>query len=199
MLIVYGEDTVFHMMGFLLIFMPIGARFSVDRYLRRPLDLHDGNSSHKGSGWALRLLQIQMCVILASSGIHKLNSPQWLSGDALYYVAHLDEFYPHFPVPQFLTNSLPLLRALTWFSLTVELLAPLLIWFKASRRTALLAIVVLHLSIEYTMKLGLFEWIMLVGWLSHAQYSDLQGLRTLSRSVTNMFRQRRTSSTSSSA
>ena len=43
--------------------------------------------------------------------------------------------------------------------------------------TALVAIIGLHLAIEYVMSLYLFEWVMIAGWLSHTQPHDYRWLR----------------------
>ena len=128
-------------------------------------------------GWGLRLVQIEICVVLWSAGVEKLQGGMWWGGTAMYYVMHLDDFFGHLWVPQVAQNSLVVSRFLTWTSLWIEVGAPMLIWFKETRRPALIAIVLLHLGIEYMMNLFLFEWIMLAGWLTHANKSDWEWLK----------------------
>lgn len=170
-LITDGEDIVFRLLCFFLLFMPLADHFSLDsRLFPRKQD------APPRSGWALRLLQIQMCVILASAGLEKLGGGHWWSGNAMYYVMKLDDFYGHYPVPSFIEESVWAARFMTWAALWTELLVPLLIWFKETRKYALIAAIGLHLGIEYMMNLFLFEWVMIVGWLSHAQWSELQWL-----------------------
>lgn len=69
-------------------------------------------------------------------------------------------------------------RPLSWLALCIELCAPILLWFAETRRAALAAVVALHLGIEYAMNLLLFEWVMPIGWISHAQPEDLSWLRS---------------------
>jgi hypothetical protein len=63
-----------------------------------------------------------------------------------------------------------------------------LLWFQETRRAALVAIVALHIGIEYMMNLVLFEWVMLVGWIAHGQPADLAWLRTRGRAFAQLFR-----------
>lgn len=173
-LITDGEDTVFRVMGFLLLFMPVADRWSIDAKLfpRAP----DAPARH---GWALRMLQVQMFMILWAAGLEKLAGGSWWSGAAMYYVMHLNDFYGHFPVPTFLEETVWLQRALTWVSLWIELLGPPLCFFKETRRYALLAVIGLHLGIEYMMNVFLFEWVMIAGWLSFMLWDDVDWLKGL--------------------
>lgn len=173
-MIIDGEDIVFRLFAFFLVFMPLSQRFSVDAVLRRKFGRPEPTAS---SGWALRMLQIQMCLILWSAGLEKLGGADWWSGDAMYYVTQLDDLYGHWPVPDFVSQSLWLLRIATWTALLVELLAPVFVWFEETRRAALLVIVLLHFAMEYMMNLFLFEWIMIVGWASHARWEELVWIR----------------------
>ena len=176
-LIIDGEDIVFRLMVFFLIFIPAASDvWSVDAWWRKKrgqtqLPVRDG--------WGIRLVQIEVCLILWSAGVEKLQGGMWWGGTAMYYIMHLDDFYFHYPIPQFLQNSLWVSRIMTWASLWIEVGAPMLIWFKETRRPALIAIVMLHLGIEYMMNLFLFEWIMLAGWLMHANKSDLEWIKSL--------------------
>ncbi len=175
-LIIDGEDIVFRLMMFFLTFLPATDVWSVKAWLNKrrgktTLPVRDG--------WALRLIQIQMCIVLFSAGLEKLNGGMWWGGTAMYYVMHLDDFFGHFWVPEFLRSNLWASRLLTWASLWIEVGGPILIWFKETRRFALIAIIALHLGIEYMMNLYLFEWIMIVGWLAHANRSDWEWLKAI--------------------
>lgn len=174
-LIIDGEDIVFRLLTFFLIFIPAASDvWSFDAWLRRKrgqteLPVRDG--------WGIRLIQIEMCLVLWAAGVEKLQGGMWWGGTAMYYVMHLDDFFFHYPVPQFLQNSLLLSRVMTWASLWIEVGAPILIWFKETRRPALIAIILLHIGIEYMMNLFLFELVMIAGWLMHANRSDWEWLK----------------------
>jgi hypothetical protein len=58
--------------------------------------------------------------------------------------------------------------------LLLEWLLPLALWLPRTRKAALLIGILFHLSIDYTMNLFLFHWLMIVGLLSFAEFGDLQ-------------------------
>ncbi|MEA5536401.1 HTTM domain-containing protein [Crocosphaera sp. XPORK-15E] len=169
-----AEDNLFRLMGFFLIFMPIGAYYSVDSWLKtRKKIAHNFTSST----WALRLLQIQICLIYLSTAWEKMKGEDWINGTAIYYVSRLDDVFGHFPIPDFLFTSLSLIKYMTWLVIVVELFIPIALWFKETRRFALFLAFGLHLSIEYAMNLFLFQWLMIVGLLSFTEPKDYQLLK----------------------
>lgn len=185
-----AEDTVFRLAGFFLILMPAGACWSLDAWLLR-LRIGDcglRNDSHdtirdpqsairnRGPAWALRLLQIQMCVVFLSAGLSKLFSPAWQDGTAMYYVSRLTDYFGRFPTPGFLWETPWIVRLITWGVIAVELTIPILIWWKPARLWALAALLVFHLANEYTMHLFLFHWIMLTGWAAFLTGDDLDAM-----------------------
>ncbi len=171
-LILDGEDAVFRLLGFYLLFMPGGRAWSLDNVLfRRSADV-----CPLAPAWPLRLLQLQMVVIFISAALFKLGGSAWLDGTALSYVGRLDDTFGRFPVPHLLFQTPLLARLMTWSVIAVELFAPLLLWFKETRRWALLVIVCFHLANEYAMLLFLFHWIMLVGWTTFLTSEDLGAL-----------------------
>lgn len=176
-----GEDTVFRLMAGLLIFMPCGARWSLDAWLARRMTKIAPAAT--GPAWALKLLQVQMAIIFFDAFFMKMQGVAWQDGTALYYVARLDEFMPRFPLPRALFDSLWSVKLLTWGTLLLELTVPLLIWFRETRRPALLAAITFHLACDYSMHLFLFHWIMLTGWLAFVRPEDWQMFRA--RSATN--------------
>jgi hypothetical protein len=56
--------------------------------------------------------------------------------------------------------------ALTWGALGLETLLPLVLWYRPIRSWAILAGMALHMGIELSMHLFLFEWLMMLGLLS---------------------------------
>ena len=86
----------------------------------------------------------------------------------------LTEFSARFPYPHFLFEEAFWVRVLTWTVLSIEGLGALLIWSRRWRPYVLLAIYGLHLAIDYSMNLFLFQWVMIVGWTSFLDRSVLQ-------------------------
>lgn len=168
-LIIDGEDSVFRLVGFFLILMPSGRAWSIDRLLfhRSP------NTCPLVPAWPLRLLQLQMMVIFVAAALYKMGGTAWLDGTAFSYVGRLDDLFGRFLVPSFVFEIPIFVRLITWSVIVIELIAPLFLWFRETRRWALLAILLFHLGNEYTMALFLFHWIMLLGWSTFLTSDDL--------------------------
>jgi len=164
--IVDGEDTIFRLFAFYLALCPAGWAYSVDARLRK-------GDPVPPIPWGLRLFQIQMSVIYLSSAIEKSSGHDWTSGKALYYVARLDDSFGRLPVPDFLFTHLGLIKLMTWSVLVLEWALPVLLWMKRSRKAAIVVGIVFHLSVDYTMNLFLFHWIMILGLLSFAELDEL--------------------------
>ena len=126
---------------------------------------------------ALRLVQIQLCIVYAFSGWEKLKGGSWWRGDALWYVlsnpqlARLDFSW---------TASFPALLALmTYSTLLWEMYFPVLIWFPKLRRSMLIGGVMLHGGIALLISLPFFSLIMLSsysGFLSEKEALAIEDL-----------------------
>ena len=157
-----GEDTVFRLFAFFMIFMPLDCGWSLARrWQGRPKPL-----ATSADAWALRLMQIEVTMIYASTAWNKLQGESWQNGTALYYVTHMTDHFGRLPVPYALSDSLWFVRLTTWSVLAIECLLPVALWLKPTRRLAIAAGIALHLGIEASMHLFLFEWIMMVGLIS---------------------------------
>jgi len=170
-----GEDTTMRLLALYLVLMPCGASWSVNAaFLRwfRGKGEPTETTRHLRPAWGLRLLQIQMAVIFLAAGLEKIGDEAWLNGTAMYYVARLDDYFGRFPTPAWLFDQPWSVALLTWSVIFGELLVPVLVWFRQTRRWALAAAVLFHLGNEWTMHLFLFHWLMLAGWLSFLEPSD---------------------------
>jgi hypothetical protein len=158
-----AEDNLLRIACFLLIFMPLDDAFS----LRNLLDHSSGRPLRTKTfpAWPLRLLQIEMTLIYLSAALLKLRGEDWRSGSAIHYAVQVDLFR-RFPVPQFLVDDLSLGKLATWSILALELALPFGLWIRRTRPFAIAAGILMHLAIEYSMNLFLFEWAMIVGLLS---------------------------------
>ncbi len=167
-------DHLMRTLTFFLMFAPADRAFSVDRLLR----LRRGQESPGMATivpWPQRLLQIQVCVMYFSAVLWKLEGTQWIDGTAAHYILHLDEF-KRFPVPDF-AHTLWFSRLATWSSLAVEAAFPFLIWIRPLRGVMLIAGVLLHLGLEYTMNIPFFQWVVLSSYFLFLD--DWQGMRKL--------------------
>lgn len=151
-LILNSGDTFLRIAAFWLMFSPAGLALSLDS--RR-----HGGTAPKAEPWAQRMIQIQISILYATTVWLKLSGPDWIDGTALYWVTRLPEFV-RFPVP-YVFDHMWTIRALTWGTLAVELALACLVWVRRLRPWVLLAGVVLHLAIEWSMVLALMQWVMI--------------------------------------
>ncbi len=162
-LILDGEDTVFRLFAFCLIFMSTDYAWSLSRrWWRPPLSLVDAVSQ----SWGLRLMQIHVVLIYASAAWNKLLGPTWQDGSAMFYVYQMEDLFGRGPLPISVLESEFMVRTVTWAVLVVESILPIALCVRRTRFVAVGVGIMLHLSMEYAMNLFLFQWIMIVGLLS---------------------------------
>jgi hypothetical protein len=154
-------DHLMRTLSFFLMFAPCGRAYSVDRLLRLRRGLESPGIPYIVP-WAQRLLQIQVCVMYFNCVLYKLAGTHWIDGTAAWYISQLDEF-KRFPVPD-LVHTLWFSQLATWSALAVEAAFPLLVWFRPLRPWVLVAGVLLHLGLEYTMNLPFFQWVVLASY-----------------------------------
>lgn len=175
-----GEDTLFRLLAFLFILCPLGRHWSIDRTLR--ISRGDPVDDGPRVAWGLTLIQIQMTLIYVSTAWEKLDGGEWIDGTALYYVSRLDDVFGRFPVVDAAFEHSWSIRLLTWTVLATEVVLPVALWLRETRRSAVVVGVLLHLGIDYVMVLFLFQWLMIVGLLSFVEFEDLRTLRRRLRS-----------------
>ena len=174
-----SEDTLMRLICFYLILMPLNQIWAIGfpwRVARRESDSID---PPQGPAWGLRLLQLQIALIVWVAGTSKLYGRPWVEGDARSYYVRLHEFFPRFPVPGFLFDTPWIVKPMTWLVIVVELIVPILVWFKETRRFALLLVLFFHLASDYSMNLFLFHWLMITGWAAFLTTEDLDAITRL--------------------
>jgi hypothetical protein len=167
--ILNSGDTLLRVTGFFLMFAPAGAAISVDR-LWRIWRGKEGVEVLPRSPWAQRMIQIQSALVYFSTFCWKMRGTKWIDGTALYYTTQLMEFQ-RFPMPS-LGNGL-LLRLATWSALLIEFALGILVWFRKIRYGVLLLGVGLHLFLEYSMNVPLFQWIAMASYVTFIDAADL--------------------------
>jgi HTTM domain len=176
-----SQDTALRLVGFFLMFMPIGQCWSLDAWMacwwRKGSVTQTATDPYAAPGWGLRLLQIQMAIIFISTALVKLQGELWVHGTALYYVSRLSDMFGRLPVPAWLFETPWTVALMTWSVIAVELVVPIFIWFRETRRLCLVGLLLFHLANEWTMNLFFFHWIMLVGWISFLTPDDFRWLQ----------------------
>ncbi len=161
MMIFDGEDQLFRLFAFFMIFLPTHRFHSVHAWWRERRNQPE--PARFATAWAFRLFQIQTTFVYAGAAWVKLIGSEWRDGTAMWYISRLDDAWGKYPVPDFLFDSLPSIRLLTWGTLVFEVLLPVGLWLPRTRWFTLGVAVLFHLSLEYTLNLFLFHWLMLLG------------------------------------
>ncbi|MFL5752109.1 MAG: hypothetical protein ACJ76F_01780 [Bacteroidia bacterium] len=107
--------------------------------------------------------KMQLILVYALSALYKLLQPEWLNGNALFYVLHMDEFTS--PFLRNISENRIVIMVLTYFSLLYQVLFPLLIFFKKLKKPLILCGIALHLGIAFGVGLMNFSLIMICCYL----------------------------------
>lgn len=164
-----GGDYLLRFTGFFLMFAPTGAALSLDRVCRIWAG-REGPESQPCWPWAQRMIQIQTSILYLSAFCWKTLGSEWRDGTAVYYVSRLIQFQ-RFPMPN-LENGV-MLRLVTWSTVFIEFALGAVVWVRKFRYWVLLLGVCMHLSIEYSMNIPLFEWISMAGFVLFLDSADL--------------------------
>lgn len=172
-LICDGEDTVFRLFSFMMIWMPLDHRWSLLRWRFG----WPSSSAGREHAWALRLIQFEMTAIYVSNAWSKFQGETWRDGTALYYVSKMSDVFGRGWLPAGLFEIEWFVSLATWSVLVCEMVLPIALWLGPTRRWAIGLAVALHLSIEYSMNLFLFEWVMIAGLIAFISPADLTKMR----------------------
>lgn len=167
----HGGDTFLRIAGFFLMFAPAGAAISVDRLIRVRKGKEDASLILPRSPWAQRMIQIELSLVYLMAFFSKAQGAPWVSGTALYFVYHLDELR-RFPVPEWLLHP-AMLKLATWSALTLELFLGTLIWIVEFRYYVMALGVFMHLSLEYSLNIPMFQWDVLSAYVLFVDPADL--------------------------
>ncbi len=160
--ILNSGDWLLRMWIFAVAVSPAGAMLSIDALIRRK---RGQSEVEEVSLWPQRLVQIQLAIVYFTTVWQKWGGELWRNGTATYYTQHLGEF-ERFPIPGFMNHML-VVRTATYGTLIVELSLATLVFYRPLRNWVLLAGVGMHLYIDYSMNIPLFQYVILAGYVSH--------------------------------
>ncbi len=151
-------DTLFRLLLFWAIFLPLGERYSVDavRSTGTPRETVGGPIA------AVALLQMVFMYVL--NGVHKLESELWRSGEATVLVFGIDEMT--FLIGDFVRQYPTALEygGLLWFYMLLT--AWLLVLLSGRPRVAFLSLFIGgHASFAVTVRIGAFAYVAIAGLL----------------------------------
>lgn len=155
-------DGLLRIEGLFLALAPAGASLSLDS--RRKAS---GGAWHfpLRSPWALRLLQVQISILYASTVWSKLRGVTWNDGSAVSYALRISNL-TRFSLPDSVTTSLILSNVATYGTLLIEASLAVLVWNRKARPVVLLLGVLLHVSIDLTLLTGFFSWAIFLGYIA---------------------------------
>jgi hypothetical protein len=158
----FGLDKVIAMLTLYLAIGPSGKALSVDSWLaRRRAKTLTALAPSVAANFALRLIQIHMCIIYLFAGASKLQGQSWWNGRAMWLAFGNLEYQS---VDMTWTAWHPwAIEFLSHFTLFWELSFSVLIWIPILRPLVLFGALVLHLGIGATMGLWTFSLAMLIG------------------------------------
>jgi vitamin K-dependent gamma-carboxylase-like protein len=176
--ILHGGDVFLRVSGFFLMFAPAGAAFSIDRLIRVRRK-REGIEIEPRAPWAQRMIQFELALLYFASFLWKIKGAPWLDGTALFYVFQIHALR-RFPLPGW-TQQLWVLKFLTWYTLALEFSLGVLIWFRPLRYPLLVLGLLLHLGIEYSLNIPMFEWDVLTAYVLFIDPADLQRMVPFAR------------------
>lgn len=162
-IVLHGGDDLIRVLLFWCQFVPLSAEFSVDKSLATK----SSSTSHTllsfgGAGLILQLLF--MYLFTAALKLH----PTWnVEGSAIYYALSLEQFTD--VVGQWLLNYPSFLRFLTFSTILLEWVGPLLVLIPGIQQYVRLPVVLsflaFHFGLFVTLHLGPFPWTCMSAWL----------------------------------
>ena len=135
--------------------------------LDTPLRASAGSDSPLATGrlWFFQMVRIQMTLVYLIAFLAKVPGSMWRDGTATMVAFRL-ETMQRFPVPASFENNFFVGNFTTWGALILEGSLPFLLWNRRTRSAAVVAAVIFHLMIDWSMTIGLFSWVMIVGLTS---------------------------------
>jgi predicted DCC family thiol-disulfide oxidoreductase YuxK len=172
--VLQGGDILLRLLLFWAMFLPLGARYSIDYALRSEMD-HDSNQLISGATVAILF---QVCLVYWFNAFHKYD-PIWRSEyTAVHYALALDQFTKPFGL--WIKQFHSLTKVLTFTTLHWEMWGPLValcpFWTRWTRMAAVIIFIGMHIGFLLCMELGLFPYISIVCWLVFIPGSFWDGL-----------------------
>jgi len=160
--VLQAGDILFRVMLFWGMFLPLGARWSIDSAMNTTPVRRNAYATT-----ATFAMLMQVCIVYWFTAIFKWHPIWHRDGQAVYYALNLDGFATSLGVK---VRQYPeLMRWLTLFTYWTEALGPFLAFIPIyTRRFRMLAVVLfigMHIGFASCMRLGLFGFVSMMTWL----------------------------------
>jgi hypothetical protein len=157
--VLIGGDLLIACLLFWSMFLPVGARFSVDAAMaENPPPQRNLHLSWASAGLLLQVMSVYFFSAILKSG------REWLPDyTAVYYALSIDRHV--LPLGKLLNEFLPLTKLLTWYVWWLELLGPILIFspllLRPLRFGLMLCFMLMHVGFLLCLELGHFPYVSL--------------------------------------
>lgn len=169
-IILSGEDNLLLLLTFWAMFLPLGARFSVDA----ALDRRDDATGNRYLSVATAGLLIQGASMYFFSALLKSDAKWIPDGTAVHYALQLDYFAT--PLAHWLRQFPDLLQGLTYYVWCLEAAAPLLLFspflLRPLRAALIPMLMTMHLGFALCLEIGIFSFVSILmnatfipGWM----------------------------------
>jgi len=169
-------DTYLRVSTFWLIFSASGEALSLDGRAKRANPQANFDNYRLVSIWPLRLLQLQLCTVYCHTFFCKIVGGPWIEGTAVFTSSRLEDLQ-RLPIPFIFENRL-IIAFLSWSTLFLECSLWTLIWIKEFRYWVIAMAVIFHLTIDWTMNIPLFEYLMIISYVLFIDNHDLARMLT---------------------
>ncbi|AZQ14006.1 HTTM domain-containing protein [Halorubrum sp. PV6] len=186
-MVLNAGDSLLLMLLFWSVFLPLGARWSVDAVKRADASAGAGSdadadstttgdtdsASRSPSGPAVATVAtmavlVQVLVMYATNAVHKYESELWMNGDAIAYIMQADQFT--YLLGNHLAEFHGLLRAFSLLWIGLLFASPLLLLLRGLPRAAVASLFVgMHLGMAATIRIGLFPLVVVVAFIPFYQ------------------------------
>jgi hypothetical protein len=169
--VMFGVDMIATFFLLYLCFAKTNSFYSIDAWRKKIIHPKQSAISHI----ALRLMQLQLCIVYGYSGLEKMKGTRWWDGSALWDVLSIGNmqrwdlsFVSHFPI---------LLAANVYIVLLWEIYFPVLIWQKKFRIPMLVFGFFMHIGIFLFMNLPSFAFMMISLYILFLKENEIEWIK----------------------
>lgn len=163
----YGVDFFCSMSLFYLVLLPSDNYFSLKNALFKNINPTENLTPFR------RLMQIHLSWAYGISGLEKLLGYNWRNGESIWKAMHLPSFNnPFVEVINYLGQFTWLFVISGWLVIFIELLYPLFINIRKTRKIWLFITILMHIFIALTLNLYFFSSIMIVWNITNFYFED---------------------------
>ena len=170
-----GPDAVPTILCFYVMLCPSGAAYSLDS--RREAKRRGTLAEPLIVPWGVRLIQMQLCLIYFQSCVIKSGGTTWMDGTATHYVLFNREF--DWLNLEWLGAYPMLVNVMTHGAMLIEFALAFWLWFRPTRRWAILGGVLLHAGIRPVLNIPGFGEVMCAAYLTFLDADEAGSLLRL--------------------